>query len=522
MTRVVLVCALALPLLGAGIDQRKPVDAKTVYVNFAINCHDWLDPDMSSEALLRAARLFAKHGIRADFYFTESLAEALEQKAPQTIRELKRLGMNFGFHQRPPHPIWFDSKERRAMLSMTPEQAYQAMSDHESKGTDLATGAVSDQNTGGFKGVIKLFGTPPAILGAGAAPPQLVAYDRDVLRRMGMKMVVAFHSQGNLDYPLLWWQGLLARPSDFSVVRVPPNSRQRANNTQVLPRGTAAGEESGGFWWNVTDDPEAQDHAPAKYLARKIKEMPNDRISFVTCLIHEDNWYKQGNSWDATFYEDRGRKQPRTPPFTPEPRKSIRLRNAEEKERIWQWWEELVALSGRHERIRNVTVSQIYALVRPDDLERTYPRQTVLDAAKIIAASKTNLPEFVVTGEDALSLSDCVQAFTKSLTSKPPAVRVMLGPIRRPSREPVSAVSLTASSVRTAAASLTAPLEQKQLPHTIPAVVRIADKDVPIETYLHAAAQVLTGNNGPIEVPALATVAPDPAQWTVKPARRAR
>jgi hypothetical protein len=88
----------------------------------------------------------------------------------------------------------------------------------------------------------------------------------------------------------------------------------RAANIQVLPWGVAAGEEAGNFWWNVTGDPEAQEHAPARYLLRKVGEFPKDRLAFVTCLIHEDNWYKQGTSWDGTYFEDRGRKQPRQPP----------------------------------------------------------------------------------------------------------------------------------------------------------------------------------------------------------------
>lgn len=509
---------LAAPDLG----QRRlegPPGAADVYVIFAINCHDWLDPDLSSAAVLRAARGFAKHGLRADFYVTEGLAYAWAEEAPGTIQELKRLGMSFGYHHRPPHPLWFDAAERRRILALPPEQAYRELEKFESERLDLTTGLTIRGSEGGYKGVTALVGAPPLILGAGAAPPHLVAFDRDILRRMGARMAVPFHSQGNLQYPLLWWQGLLARPSDFSVVRVPPNSKQRALNANVLRRATEAGEESGNFWWNVTDDPEAQEHAPARYLARKLDELPRGRISFVTCLIHEDNWYKQGNSWDATYYEDRNRRQPRTPPFTPEPRKGIRLRTPEEQARIWQWWDELVAYTANEKRIRVVTSVDLIKLVRQDDLERTYDRAAVLAAARIIAASTTKLPEFVVLDDDALSLSDCVQAFSRTLASLKPSVRVVLGPVQRP-EGPVETLALSPKDVVNASRALAADLDRKRIPDVLPATVSVGGREVALESYLWAAARVLLGQKQTIEVPPLAGVGPDPARWTIKPARR--
>ena len=100
----ILLLALCAAALAADLDQRRLDGRAHVYVNFAINCHDWLDPDLSSGAVLRAARGFAKHGVRGDFYITEPLAYAWAEKAPGTIEELKKLGMGFGYHHRPPHP----------------------------------------------------------------------------------------------------------------------------------------------------------------------------------------------------------------------------------------------------------------------------------------------------------------------------------------------------------------------------------------------------------------------------------
>jgi hypothetical protein len=491
-----------------------------VYVTFAINCHDWLDPEMSSAAVLRTARWLAEHGLRADFYVTEPLAYAWAEKAPGTIEELKRLGMLFGYHHRPPHPLWFDAAERRRILSLPPEQAYRELEKFESERLDLMSGTTIPGSPGGYRGTARVVGGPPFILGAGAAPLHLVAFDRDILRRMGARMAVPFHSQGNVEYPLLWWQGLLARPSDFSVVRVPPNSKQRASGAKVVGRGTEAGEESGGFWWNVTDDPEAQEHAPAKYLARKVAEAPRNRITFVTCLIHEDNWYKQGSSWDATFYTDRGRRQSRTPPYTPEPRKGVRIRTSEEQARIWKWWEDLVAYAATEKRIRVLASSDLIQLVREDDLERTYGRPALESAARLLASSSDKLPEFVVTDNDALSLSDCVQAFSRALASSGrPAVRTLLGPLRAPGSA-AEAATVSAQDVVAAARTLVARLDQKQIPDALPPTVNVGGQEIALESYLYAAARAILGEKDTITIPRLASVGADPARWTIKPARR--
>ena len=501
---------LLLAAAAPSTDQRRPEGPAYVYVNFAINCHDWLDPDMSSAAVLRAARLFARHGVRADFYVTEPLARAWREKAPGAIEELNKLGMTFGYHHRPPHPLWFDSPARRELLGRPIEEQYREIERYETWRLDLETGGLDTSVKGGYAGTAELVGAKPVALGAGAASPHLVAFDRQVLARMGARMVVAYHSAGEADYPLVWWQGLLARPSDFSVVRVPPNSKQRATGAQVLPRGVGAGEEAGNFWWNVTEDPEAQEHAPDKYLLRKIDGLARDRLSFVTCLIHEDNWYKQGTSWDGTYFEDRGRKQPRTPPFKPEPRRMVRLRAEEEQARIWKWWEELVGAAAGDPRVRVAASTDLLGLVRGDDLERTYDLLTVRAAARKIAAVADRLPEYVALENDFLSLGDCVQAFTAALAGrKTIAVRTLLGPARP---APPAQAKVQAADVVAAAKSLK--------PDALPATVAVGNQPLALETYLYAAARVLAGEKGEFTVPPLRGPGPDPARWTVKPARR--
>jgi len=164
-----LLLALCAAAQAADLDQRRLEGRAYVCVNFAINCHDWLDPDMSSAAVLRAARLFAKHRIHADFYVTEPLACAWTEKAPGTIAELKKLGMGLGYHHRPPHPIWFDSEHARRILSLAPQEAYREIERYETWRLDLETGRLRTSAQGGYAGTAQLAGAPPLVLGAGVA-----------------------------------------------------------------------------------------------------------------------------------------------------------------------------------------------------------------------------------------------------------------------------------------------------------------------------------------------------------------
>lgn len=63
-------------------------------------------------------------------------------------------------------------------------------------------------------------------------------------------------------------------------------------------------------------------------------------------------------------------------------------------------------------------------------------------------------------------------------------------------------------------------LQEQRTPDMLPASVKGGAQDVMLETWLWAAARLLSGEKDTIAVPAVASVGPDPARWTAKPARR--
>ena len=69
----------------------------TIYVNFFLHCEDFISVH-SQRATRRAAELFARHGVKADFYLTGLVVERMVKDAPETIATLKRLKMPISYH----------------------------------------------------------------------------------------------------------------------------------------------------------------------------------------------------------------------------------------------------------------------------------------------------------------------------------------------------------------------------------------------------------------------------------------
>ena len=69
----------------------------TIYINFFIHCEDFISIH-SQRATCRFAELFARHGLKADFYLTGLVAERMRKESPETIATLKRLKMPISYH----------------------------------------------------------------------------------------------------------------------------------------------------------------------------------------------------------------------------------------------------------------------------------------------------------------------------------------------------------------------------------------------------------------------------------------
>jgi hypothetical protein len=319
------------------------------YITFAINVHDWTHPNESAETLLALVDLFERHGVRGDFYFTPEIARALADERPEAVDRIRSSAMTISYHVRPPHPLCDGFDGRLAGLSEV--ELEQVLLDYETYALDLTTGDLDRSRAGGYTFVTGLFGRKPVVASGANSDPRINAAARRVYASLGAQMTVIYHESGtSLETPFVWVDGLLVRPSDFSVTRTTP---------------VDGGE---GFWWNKMTSPDADRYDPAAMVQLQLSEWEArepGRAPFITALIHENNFSRRGaEGWSEIYYamQHGQRAEPLSPPFdltAPDP---SRLRPPAERDAIFAAYERLVAFSARNLAV--VTSEDILELAR--------------------------------------------------------------------------------------------------------------------------------------------------------------
>jgi peptidoglycan/xylan/chitin deacetylase (PgdA/CDA1 family) len=323
------------------------------YITFVINVHDWTHPVESAYILLKLVDLFEKYGVRGDFYFTAEITRKLVEEHPNVIERFKNSNMTISYHTRPPHPLYpgFDSHLKR----LDDVVLYQTLLDYETYALDLETGELDRSRPGGYAYVAQVFGRKPIVAPAPNNDPRVKDAAQKVYASLGAQMTLLYHEEGTkLEQPFEYVNGLLLRPSDFSVTRV--TSVDGSNN----------------FWWNFMSRPNAADYKPVKMLQNLLAEwvgqtssLPAARAPFITALIHENNYYRSGpEGWSSIYFTmNRGQRgRPLLPPWNlaaPDPSKP---RSEADKAAIWTAYEELVAYAAANLNV--VTSEDILTLAQ--------------------------------------------------------------------------------------------------------------------------------------------------------------
>jgi hypothetical protein len=164
-------------------------------------------------------------------------------------------------------------------------------------------------------------------------------------------MAVIYHECcAKPDQPFEYREGLLIRPSDFSITRV------------VMENG---GEN---FWWNLMNSPRAAEFNPTAMLQKHLAEWKTPRPPFVTSLIHENNFVRSGpEGWTSIYYTPD--KRPLSPPFDLNAPDPSQLRSAENQAAIWAAYEQLVAYAAANLRV--VTSEDIVAIAKTEATVRS-------------------------------------------------------------------------------------------------------------------------------------------------------
>ena len=138
----------------------------TIYVNFFFHCEDFISVH-SQHATRRLAELFARQGLKADFYLTGMVVERMLAEAPETIDVLKKTGMPISYHSdhHAPFPtIW--QRVRDLDWDEAVEQALFQENGHLNPCTGELTAGPPNQ----MSLITETFGRPPVVsIGAAAA-----------------------------------------------------------------------------------------------------------------------------------------------------------------------------------------------------------------------------------------------------------------------------------------------------------------------------------------------------------------
>ncbi len=311
------------------------------YITFAVNVHDWCHPRESADTLKRLVGIFKRQGVKGDFYMTGPMAAVYRAQCPDVITALKESGMTISYHFRPPHPAYTGFSDRLAPLEGAALEA--ALRAVETGELDLATGAIHPERKGGYALVAETFGQPPVCVSALTDLPKVKAALLKIYRGMGAKMTMLYHESGTrVEQPFEFVEGLLVRPSDFSITRWSPT-----------------GNRADAFWWDkLRFDATALD--PTAKLQKELARWHAPRPPLITALIHENNFYRHGpESWKACYLQDR---TPLPSPWNLKAADASRPRPPQEIEKIFVAYEGLVAYAAQHLKV--VTSADLVALAR--------------------------------------------------------------------------------------------------------------------------------------------------------------
>ena len=326
------------PALAAQPDRSVPG-----YMTFAVNIHDWAHPDESADTILKLIGLFRGAGVKGDFYFTAPLLEVYAAKRPDVLTALQTSGMTVSYHVRPPSPLYtgFDASLRE----LSDAALARAVRDNETYALDLRTGRLDKSRPGGYSYAARILGRPPVVVSPQCGSLRIRNAVEKVYREMGAKMVVLYHETGTkIEDPFEFRNGLLIRPSDFSITR-----------------WRLAGESEDSFWWNRVGREGGSAFNPLAHLQAELAKWTASRAPFITSLIHENNFVRSGpEAWRAYYFKAPQYRVPARPPYNLNAPDPSRTRPKSERDAIWNAYTAMVKWAAAHLRV--VTSEDIVAM----------------------------------------------------------------------------------------------------------------------------------------------------------------
>lgn len=312
--------AFGAPAVSSAVGKSTSTASSRGYVNFIINVHEWGHLEGSAEILNDLCRLFTNKGVKGDFYVTAPMAEKLAKNYPDTVAAMKAHCISY--HVRPPHPLYsgFDT----ALKKLTGADLTASITDFETYGQSLSTGALDKSKSGGYTKVKEVFGKAPCTVSCQNDNSTILTAATAVFKSMGAKMVVVFHEgESDPDNPYVSKYNLVVRPSHLKMTH-------------------STGDE---FWWNTVSAGKGGD--PTESLKSQLDKWTHSKLPYATAIIHENNFFRSGpESWTSIYYKEKEKKTVLTSPYNLQAEEWGKSRNDDSKKAIWSAYKALVTYAS--------------------------------------------------------------------------------------------------------------------------------------------------------------------------------
>jgi hypothetical protein len=302
------------------------------YVTFVVYVSDFVNLTDSAATLLQIIDLFDRFNLKAEFFLTGPMTHAYLQSHPEVIERLRETGMTISYHVLPPHPLvpGFQAPLEISAINLKEER----IAAYESQRLDVSTGALIENEPGGYQHLAQTFGAAPSAVSIPDDPIKGFALPH--FASLGAKMVVLYNEPGaNMEQPFLQEYGMWVRPVDINISHWP-----------------VEGIDASMAWWDMLATDFAASYQPAMRLQTEAESWNAERLPFITVTIDEYTFYREGSiPWTMIYYHDPSMTQANSPPFELNAPDLSSPRSVENREAVWTAYAAMVEWAATYMQV---------------------------------------------------------------------------------------------------------------------------------------------------------------------------
>ena len=318
-------------------EESTPIEGTVLYVLFSLNVHDWTHAEESIATLNKIVDIHEQYNVPIEIYLDDQVMQMYYEESPELVKRLRTSSVvAVSYHLRPPTPYYTGLEFDFIGLENLDETTLrETLLDYEEHAIDLETGEPTDE-PGGYEFVKEVMGYAPLTVSGFEKFGKIGKIASDIYNEKGALFVVV---HGKLCEEQLVVElgekkdSLYARPSTVDVRLFESVGQDTATVLQ-----------------------EAEQEA----LQAGVSPV------FMSIKMHEDDFYADGVSpWRSVYYEEneKGRMVPQKPPYDIAAADDVALLTEEDRDAIWQHYENAVAYVASREDFAAINAFDLKEMV---------------------------------------------------------------------------------------------------------------------------------------------------------------